>query len=80
MIYYDTTEADRKENLFAILEQGTITRPTFFELLRNPVVQLTRHITDDDVSNWESWIEATNVYRDREQKKEAAYADCSSPR
>lgn len=58
------------ENLFAILEQGTITRPTFFELLRNPVVQLTRHITDDDVSNWESWIEATNVYRDREQKKE----------
>ena len=58
------------ENLFMILEQGTITRPTFFELLRNPVVQLTRHITDDDVSNWESWIEATNVYRDREQKKE----------
>ncbi len=58
------------DNLFTILEQGTITRPTFFELLRNPVVQLTRHITDEDVSNWESWIEATNIYRDREQKKE----------
>ena len=58
------------ENLFTILEQGTITRPTFFALLRNPVVQQTRHITEDDVSKWESWIEGTNVYRDRERKKD----------
>ncbi len=58
------------ENLFTILEQGTITRPTFFALLRNPVVQQTRHISEDDVGKWESWIEGTNVYRDREHKKE----------
>ena len=58
------------DNLFTILEQGTITRPTFFALLRNPVVQQTRHISEDNVSNWESWIEGTNVYRDREHKKE----------
>lgn len=58
------------DNLFSILEQGTITRPTFFALLRNPVVQQTRHISEDDVNNWESWIEETNVYRDREHKKE----------
>ena len=58
------------ENLFAILEQGTITRPDFFSLIRNPVVQQTRHISEDDVSKWESWIEGTNVYRDRKHKKE----------
>ena len=57
------------ENLFAIPEQGTITRPDFFSLIRNPVVQQTRHITEDDVNKWESWIEGTNVYRDREHKK-----------
>jgi exodeoxyribonuclease V gamma subunit len=58
------------DNLFSILEQGTITRPTFFALLRNAVVQQTRQISEDDVSNWENWIEGTNVYRDRSQKKE----------
>jgi exodeoxyribonuclease V gamma subunit len=58
------------DNLFTILEQGTITRPTFFALLRNPVVQQARHISEDDVGKWESWIEGTNVYRDREHKKE----------
>ena len=58
------------DNLFTILEQKTITRPTFFQLLRNPVVQQTRHISEDDVSKWECWIEGTNVYRDREHKKE----------
>ena len=58
------------ENLFVILEQGTITRPDFFSLIRNPVVQQTRHISEDDVSKWESWIEGTNVYRDRKHKKE----------
>jgi len=57
-------------NLFSILEQGTITRPDFFALLRNPVVQETRRISEDDVSSWESWVEGTNVYRDRKHKKE----------
>ena len=33
-------------------------------------MQQTRHISEDDVNNWESWIEETNVYRDREHKKE----------
>ena len=32
-------------------------------------MQQTRHITEDDVNKWESWIEGTNVYRDREHKK-----------
>ncbi|MCQ2098590.1 MAG: exodeoxyribonuclease V subunit gamma [Fibrobacter sp.] len=57
------------ENLFAILEGGTITRPDFFGLVRNPVVQHARHLDPDEIDNWEKWIEETNVYRDRDGKE-----------
>ena len=50
-------------------EIQTINRPTFFALMRNPVVQHTRGITDDDVEAWESWIENIHMYRDRNEKQ-----------
>lgn len=57
-------------DLFAILNGKTIGRPQFFSLMRNPVVQHTRGIQEDEVNDWETWIEETNVYRDRSSKKQ----------
>lgn len=51
--------------LFAIQQSASISRPAFFSLIRNPVVQATRHISEDDVSAWEGWIEGTNAFRIR---------------
>lgn len=50
-------------------EIQTINRPAFFALMRNPVVQHTRGITDDDVEAWEAWIENIHMYRDRNDKQ-----------
>lgn len=57
-------------DLFAILDGKTIGRPQFFSLMRNPVIQYTRGIQEDEVNDWETWIEETNVYRDRNSKKQ----------
>lgn len=51
--------------LFAIQQSRSISRPAFFSLIRNPVVQATRRISDDDVAAWESWVEGTNAFRTR---------------
>ena len=51
--------------LFDILDKGSITRPDFFKLVRNPVIQNVRGISDNDVANWENWIVETNTYRNR---------------
>lgn len=53
------------QSLFDVLNRGSISRPEFFSLVRNPVVQQVRGISDDDVANWENWIVETNTYRDR---------------
>ena len=59
--------AEALDALFDIQQTGSLSRPTFFSLIRNPVVQNTRHITDDDVSAWETWIKSTNTFRKRAQ-------------
>lgn len=61
----DSLTADALDALFAILENGSITRPTFFSLIRNPVVLLTRNISEDDIVAWETWIDCTNTFRTR---------------
>lgn len=61
------------KDLFAILNGQTIGRPQFFSLMRNPIVQQTRGIKEDEVNDWETWIEETNVYRDRSSKKQDWY-------
>lgn len=58
------------QDLFSILEGNSIGRPQFFSLMRNPVVQQTRGIKEEEVNDWETWIEETNVYRDRSSKKQ----------
>ena len=52
-------------SLFDVLDKGSISRPDFFSLVRNPVVQQVRGINDDDVAAWENWIVETNTYRNR---------------
>ena len=54
------------KRLFSLKEKGVLSRPDFFDLVRNPVVQAARCILPDEVSNWEGWISSLNVYRDRE--------------
>ena len=55
-------------NLFAVLDQGSITRPDFFALVRNPVVQAARNISNNDVEAWQNWVEETNTYRARNKR------------
>ncbi len=50
-------------NLLDIHQQRSISRPAFFDLVKNPVVQSTLQITDSDVAAWEKWVVNMNVYR-----------------
>ena len=61
----DSLTANALAILFAIREKGTLSRPDFFALVRNPVVQNVRKIHADEISNWESWTTNMNIYRDR---------------
>lgn len=54
-------------SLFAILNQRTVTRPDFFALVRNPVVQSARGIKNDEVDAWQQWVSDTNTYRCRDK-------------
>lgn len=51
--------------IFDILNRGSINRPDFFALVKNPVVMATRHIGESDVDAFVSWVEEINIYRDR---------------
>lgn len=53
------------KSLFSIAQQGTLSRSDFFDLIRNPVVQNARQISNEDVDAWRAWIVNMNVYRDR---------------
>ena len=53
------------ETLFRVQKEGSVSRPDFFGLVSNPVVQETRGISPDMVAVWEKWIVEMNVYRDR---------------
>ena len=46
-------------------EKRTLSRSIFFDLVRNPVIQQPRQISNEDVSAWESWVENMNVFRTR---------------
>lgn len=61
----DSLTANALGILFSIREKGTLSRPDFFALVRNPVVQNVRRIHPDEISNWESWASNMNIYRDR---------------
>ena len=61
----DSHTANALSILFSIRDKGTLSRPDFFALVRNPVVQNVRGIHTDEISNWESWASNMNIYRDR---------------
>ncbi|MBQ7159886.1 MAG: exodeoxyribonuclease V subunit gamma [Treponema sp.] len=49
--------------LLTVAENGAVSRPDFFALVRNPFVQKVRGITTEQVESWSSWISTMNVYR-----------------
>lgn len=49
--------------LSLVREADSVTRVEFFELVKNPVVQAVRGISQAEVAAWEGWSEAMNVYR-----------------
>lgn len=53
------------ETLFQVHDTKSVSRPDFFNLVRNPVVQAARSITPNMVSVWETWVTDMNIYRDR---------------
>ena len=63
------------EHLFSILElleqkgnspeRKGVSRPDFFGLVRNPVVQASRGISNAEVDAWQEWVSETNTYRKR---------------
>lgn len=55
-------------NLFSILAQKSVTRPDFFALVRNPVVQTARGIRNEEIDAWQEWVAETNTYRTRDTK------------
>ena len=59
------------ESLFAVMSEGSISRPAFFSLVRNSVVQQARHISDDEVEAWQNWVVETNTYRTRGEDEAA---------
>lgn len=61
----DSLTANALAILFSIREKGTLSRPDFFALMRNPVVQNVRRIHADEISDWQSWTTNMNIYRDR---------------
>jgi len=62
---HDSLTANALNILLSIREKGTLSRPDFFALVRNPVVQNVRNIHADEISDWESWVSNMNIYRDR---------------
>ena len=61
----DSLTANALSILFSIREKGGLSRPDFFSLVRNPVVQNVRNIRADEIAAWESWATNMNIYRDR---------------
>lgn len=64
----ESLTANALKILFDIREKHSISRPDFFALVRNPVVQNTRRISPDEISDWEGWVSSLNVFRDRDVK------------
>lgn len=56
--------------LVGILYDGKLSRQNIFPLLRNPLVQHVRGISNDEVTTWLKWVEEMNIYRDRGDKKD----------
>lgn len=65
---FDSLTSRALHGLFEIQRKGSLTRPAFFELVRNPIVQSVRGISPDFVDSWENWIDEMHIYRNRAEK------------
>ena len=63
-------------NLFEIHQQGYISRPAFFSLVKNPVVQSSLSIDPDYIDAWEQWIVNMNVFRHGGKIREDDWEHC----
>ena len=61
----NSSTAEALEILLSVLEKDSLRRADFFSLLRNPVVQSARGITDEDVAAFSAWASSMNAFRDR---------------
>ncbi len=64
------------DNLFRIHQQQYISRPEFFSLVKNPVVQASFEINPDFIDAWEQWIVNMNIYRHVDKKYEDDWTHC----
>lgn len=55
--------------LFNIKKSKNISRPDFFNLLKNPVIQAVWKIDDYAISCFENWVKNINIYRNKPEKE-----------
>lgn len=55
--------------LFNIKKSKNISRPDFFNLLKNPVIQAVWKIDDYAISCFEIWVKNINIYRNKPEKE-----------
>lgn len=55
--------------LFNIKKSKNISRPDFFNLLKNPVIQAVWKLDDYAISCFESWVKNINIYRNKPEKE-----------
>ena len=72
----DTLIENAVDNLFEIHQQGYISRPAFFSLVKNPVVQASLSINPDYIPAWEQWIVNMNVFRHGGKIREDDWEHC----
>ena len=73
---YTITDAEEKasyvvnavQTFLNIVQSKEINRPQFFDLIRNPIVQKARGLTEAMVTPWEDWVLGMNVYRSKNDK------------
>ena len=58
--------AEALKTLVGIEQKRFFSRVDFLSLIKNPVIQLSYGINEDDVSAWTDWIDQMNIFRRRE--------------
>ena len=62
---FDSMTSRALHGLFSIQRKGSLTRPAFFDLVRNSIVQAVRGIHPEYIATWENWVDEMHIYRDR---------------
>ena len=57
--------AEALNTLVGVLHKGFFSRVDFLSLIKNPVIQASYGINEDQTSTWSDWIEEMNIFRRR---------------